>query len=598
MVRSDKKCDGCWTCRLRRKKCDETRPECANCTGLQITCHYGRLKPDWLDGAEKQEAMAAKIKSQIKQQAGYRRERHHASAVAMSFAATAQRREDSEFVNLIPIHDLSPKKPRPRTDATRPNAAVKSGDDGQDSIRVDPSIHKVPETLPGFTFASNPQSEPRPGQETLSSWGEDEMNHLMRYLDHVFPFLFPFYRTSLLDPGRGWIFQLLTQSRVAFHSVIGVSAYFFSVALSEKYSGREHEMCKTVVWSKLIQQADMCFDMLQQDIQELNDRGDEANLLDKVRVMESIVQFLIFETAVGRSANWGNHLSPTVALFRDILQNHGVNNSASPVVDILSKIAQRPLYALKKDHYVWDSRQECFRFFAGILLFIDTIASTSLGRPPQLLEYHPQFLTNRDDGEYIKGETTIRLSRLVGCHNWAIRVVAEISALNAWKKENVRMGSFLGTELAERARHIDEILDEGMSQMDNDRTTDTVTSTKIWAYAARIYLAVVISGWQPILPGVRSGVAHALRLLQTVVGSSHLRVLAWPLCVAGCMAERAQEQAFRNLFSELDKPALIGILGEALRVMESVWQNRGNMSSELWDVEAFLNILGTPVLLA
>ncbi|PNP53747.1 hypothetical protein THARTR1_05871 [Trichoderma harzianum] len=419
--------------------------------------------------------MAAKIKSQIKQQAGYRRERHHASAVAMSFAATAQGREDSEFVNLIPRHDLSSDEPRSHIDAVWLNAAATLVDDGQDPIGVDLSKHKVPETLPGFSFAYNPQFGSRPGSEILSSWGEDEMNHLMRYLDHVFPFLFPFYRTSLLDPGRGWIFQLLTQSRVAFHSVIGVSAYFFSVALSEKYSGREHEMCKTVVWSKLIQQADMCFDMLQQDIQELNDRGDEADLLDKVRVMESIVQFLIFETVVGRSANWDNHLSPTVALFRDILQNHGANNSVSPLVDILSKIAQRPLYALKKDHYVWDNRQECFRFFAGILLFIDTIASTSLRRPPQLLEYYPQFLTDTDDGEYVKGEAAIRLSRLVGCHNWAIRVIAEISALDAWKKENGRMGGFCGTELVERARHIDQILEQGMSQMGNDRTIDTGT---------------------------------------------------------------------------------------------------------------------------
>ncbi|KAK4067550.1 transcriptional regulator family: Fungal Specific TF [Trichoderma harzianum] len=565
MVRSDKRCDGCWTCRLRRKKCDETRPECANCTGLQITCHYGRLKPEWLDGAEKQEAMAAKIKSQIKQQAGNRRERHHASAVAMSFAATALEREDSEFVNLIPRHELSSNEPRFHTDEVWPNAAIALIDDSQDLIGVDPSKHKVPDTLPGFDFAYKAQLGSRPGSEILSSWGEDEMNHLMRYLDHVFPFLFPFYRTSLLDPGRGWIFQHIAQSKVSFHSVIGISAYFFSVALSEKYSGREHEMCKTVVWSKLIQQADMCFDMLQQDIQELNDRGDEASLLDKVRVMESIVQFLIFETAV---------------------------------VDILSKIAQRPLYALKKDHYVWDNRQECFRFFAGILLFIDTIASTSLRRPPQLLEYHPQFLTDKDDGEYIKGEAPIRLSRLVGCHNWAIRVVAEISALDVWKKENMRVGSFFATELAERARYIDQILEEGMSQLDNVYATDTVTSTRIWAYAAKIYLAVVVSGWQPMLPKIRSCVAHALRLLQTVVGSSHLRVLAWPLCVAGCMAERAQEETFRNLFAELDKTALIGILGEALRVMESVWQNRGNMSSEMWDVEACLNILGTPVLLA
>ncbi|KAL7913112.1 fungal-specific transcription factor domain-containing protein, partial [Trichoderma velutinum] len=597
MVRSDKRCEGCWTCRLRRKKCDEARPECANCTGLQITCHYGKLKPEWLDGAEKQEAMAAKIKSQIKQQAGCRRERHHASAVAMSFATTALGREDSEFVNFIPRHDFSSDEPRSHVDATWPNAAVTLADDSQDSIGVDPSKYKVPATLPGFNFPSNLYLGSRPNTETLSSWGEDEMNHLMRYLDHVFPFLFPFYRTSLLDPGRGWIFHFLAQSKVAFHSVIGISAYFFTVALSEQYSGQEHHMCKTRVWSKLIQQADMCFDMLQQDIQELNDRGREASLADKLRVMESIVQFLIFETALGRSANWDNHLSPTIALFRDILQNHDVNNSVSTLVDILGKIAQRPLYAIQKDHYVWDNRQECFRFFAGLLLFIDILASTSLKRPPHLLEYHSHFLTNADDGEYIKGEATIRLSRLVGCHNWAIRVVAEISALDAWKKADGRMGSFLRTELAERADQIDQILEEGMSQMGNDGATDTATSTKIWAYAAKVYLAVVTSGWQPMLPEVRSSVAHALHLLQTVVGSSHLRVLAWPLCVAGCMAERAEEQAFRNLFAELDKPALIGILGEALRVMESVWQNRGSMNSELWDVEACLNILGTPVLL-
>lgn len=37
---------GCWTCRARRKKCDETRPVCRTCAGLDIACEgYGvRLK--------------------------------------------------------------------------------------------------------------------------------------------------------------------------------------------------------------------------------------------------------------------------------------------------------------------------------------------------------------------------------------------------------------------------------------------------------------------------------------------------------------------------------------------------------------------------
>lgn len=37
---------GCWTCRARRKKCDETRPHCLSCDSLGLECEgYGmRLK--------------------------------------------------------------------------------------------------------------------------------------------------------------------------------------------------------------------------------------------------------------------------------------------------------------------------------------------------------------------------------------------------------------------------------------------------------------------------------------------------------------------------------------------------------------------------
>jgi hypothetical protein len=37
---------GCWTCRARRKKCDETRPQCNQCSKLGLQCEgYGvRLK--------------------------------------------------------------------------------------------------------------------------------------------------------------------------------------------------------------------------------------------------------------------------------------------------------------------------------------------------------------------------------------------------------------------------------------------------------------------------------------------------------------------------------------------------------------------------
>lgn len=458
MARVERRCDGCWTCRLRRKKCDETRPECANCSDLQVACHYGR-KPKWFDGGKKQEAMAAQIKSQIKTHAGYRRERRHASAGVAKFAKTAQTREDLNFVNLVPKDDSVSGGLNSHIDATseatRQNAAV------------DLSKRNIRDAAPGLSLATK---FGRPGPDPdMMFYGEDyDMDFLMKYLDNVFPLIFPFYQTPLLGPGRGWIFSFLSQSKVAFNSVLGISSYFFTVALSEAYSEEEHRQCKAVVWSRLVRQADMCFDMLQQDIQELNNQGEQAKLLDKIRVMESIVQFLTFEVALGRSANWSNHLSPTIALFLDILQNHTDKTSSSKLLDILKKINQRPLYAIEDGFYVWDNRQECFRFFTGLLLFIDVVASTSLERPPQLLEHHPQVFSDRDDGTYSKGEATIQLSNLIGCRNWTIRVVADISALDAWRKEKTRKHVDCKTELIERASHITRMLEDASSRIDVD----------------------------------------------------------------------------------------------------------------------------------
>src|ERR1051326_6686544 len=63
---------GCWTCRLRRKKCDEHYPECHNCAGLRIACHYEKEKPEWMDGGTRQEEMAQQVKREIREKAPYR----------------------------------------------------------------------------------------------------------------------------------------------------------------------------------------------------------------------------------------------------------------------------------------------------------------------------------------------------------------------------------------------------------------------------------------------------------------------------------------------------------------------------------------------
>jgi hypothetical protein len=57
---------GCWTCRLRKKKCDEKHPFCSTCESLTITCYGYGSKPEWMDNGEKEKEIAHAIKQVVK----------------------------------------------------------------------------------------------------------------------------------------------------------------------------------------------------------------------------------------------------------------------------------------------------------------------------------------------------------------------------------------------------------------------------------------------------------------------------------------------------------------------------------------------------
>ena len=57
---------GCWTCRLRKKKCDEGRPYCSTCSSLSITCYGFGPKPEFMDNGEEERAVVDRLKQIVK----------------------------------------------------------------------------------------------------------------------------------------------------------------------------------------------------------------------------------------------------------------------------------------------------------------------------------------------------------------------------------------------------------------------------------------------------------------------------------------------------------------------------------------------------
>jgi hypothetical protein len=59
--------NGCWTCRLRKKKCDEKRPSCSTCTSLELDCDGYGPRPMWMDRGVLEREQALLVKGVVTQ---------------------------------------------------------------------------------------------------------------------------------------------------------------------------------------------------------------------------------------------------------------------------------------------------------------------------------------------------------------------------------------------------------------------------------------------------------------------------------------------------------------------------------------------------
>lgn len=166
---------GCWSCRIRKKKCDETYPICLACSSRGISCHGYGPKPEWMDGGEKERTVANTLKDEIKENL---KQKRALDTVVFSQAPTAYG------------HYLSPT-----------STTASSLDNASPASVFTPSYQELAckDPLPPNPIAGEC------GSFDLSRRCEDhESILLMNYLDHVFPMQFNCYVPTVTELGRGW----------------------------------------------------------------------------------------------------------------------------------------------------------------------------------------------------------------------------------------------------------------------------------------------------------------------------------------------------------------------------------------------------------
>ncbi|EHK21699.1 uncharacterized protein TRIVIDRAFT_209372 [Trichoderma virens Gv29-8] len=186
-MRSPKKADCCWTCKIRHVKCDATPAACAQCTSRQINCHGYGPKPLWMDGGEEEERERQLIKRAVKKNFKQKKKLQHRLVKKQNHPQPRSR-------SLIPLRRLLDVQIATPQD----NAAL-------------PML--TPQSVQ--SRAPSDRSFPKPLQY-------DEANLLMHYLDYVFPYQYPFSEKGKWS--RGWLLWLLSKNGPLYRASMGLAA--------------------------------------------------------------------------------------------------------------------------------------------------------------------------------------------------------------------------------------------------------------------------------------------------------------------------------------------------------------------------------------
>ncbi|PHH67332.1 hypothetical protein CDD81_96 [Ophiocordyceps australis] len=557
---------GCWTCRLRRKKCAENRPECDTCRALEITCFFQDDKPEWMDGGRKQRQMVEAIKAQVKRQASQRRDRRYLDMMKAG---------DDES---SPNKTLSASSPADGQTDGQTDAQTSWG--GQLPIRP---LQNEPQRDPDYS--SNP--------------------HLaIIYFDFVFSYLFPFYQPPALAGGRGWMLEVLQSNRPLFHSAISLATSFVAMLRGITLEGKpsQGDYCFFRMMRKLDAQLELGLTELQKEVRSLNAVGSLFDRTKGLAVMQSVIQMLLFEVAMSDKDNWRMHLDAAIALFVQIVPHPP--QWSDMLVDM-------------HDHE-WPPPQSPIRFYAATLLYVDVLSSVTFAQAPRLQRYlHHVIPKDPCHNPALELDFTgpVLLDDYFGLDNWILHTLADLTALDVWKRSQKHHGTLDAPELQSRAKPLASAIKARLAQVEQHkmqplllrdpievgqvvRPETRIQCQMLWLLALLAHLSVIVSPW----PADKSDIdidwcldraAHIFPLLPSQPsGAMQLRALAWPLCVCACLSPPHARDTYRTLMLQLGPLTTFGIMKEVNDIIQKVWS-----LDEPCDISKCLNLLGHAVLL-
>ena len=245
---------GCWTCRIRHKKCDERPKACNNCKTLGLDCDgYGR-KPDWMDGSVRESGYLRKVKAKVRETNARRKraryQRHQSisstsnsiptppdSAISSSNQsvhvedrrASSFNSSTSPLCTELPDNDLFASISEITSSQVHEFDTITSNDVLSLSSALSPSPQAL--EFPSESRVQDVDPNCCNGIETgyrcnsiCCATCSQEADMILGYLHRTIQTQFPFYSATNYAK-RGWIYLLLKRSTIFHFATVSLSAY-------------------------------------------------------------------------------------------------------------------------------------------------------------------------------------------------------------------------------------------------------------------------------------------------------------------------------------------------------------------------------------
>ncbi|KAJ5145284.1 hypothetical protein N7448_002676 [Penicillium atrosanguineum] len=570
---------GCFTCRLRRKKCDEGHPTCKACANLCLKCEYKR--PMWWASAEQRRQQKERVKNKIKQtktieKRGSNQEDHGSSSVSPPMAGTydSNRQTYTDVYDPYASHSHTPGFPPAAYTQQYAPYEVDVRTERQTFVNDVPFRHdssistfsamgppQLHNTLPNFhgddwlqeecfnqvgPFGPLDPSIPQQHIDASATYlhtaaipvEEHDRPLLDHFIENVLRMIFPILEVHQQGPARAkTILTALETNKSYLHCCLSVAAIHLKSTVGLAAEQIDHDIMRHR------------YEAIAQLCQALNQDTDHEQILDATLAM------IFFHCSVGAPDDclpdipWNDHFQAVSNLVNRLEMPSAI---AAPGVPASSASP----------------------FSMSLTAWIDILGATMIGKTPQFAHnYRTKHLSGTSTG----------LRELMGCDDRIMYLISEIACLDSLKAEGrvdditvCHHVSALGAQL-EYTEPADPTLAHPYActgAILPDQLTKNMSA--IFRFAARLYLCSIVPGFDRNQPGVFSLISSITTALQFIPAGPYGfdRSLVWPLLMAGSFS--TPDSDFRSVFAE--RAAALGEIGDfgsfsrMYRLLQEVWR--------------------------